>query len=109
MLGQKFLLQRFRREYPDLTFKEIAKKTGINTTRVFRLFNGQEMKLSEYQLLDKLLDKNPIEEKAELCSRELPKEQLEKISDIMERYLDSYLLTHDAKGYYSRQQARRVS
>ena len=32
------------------TLKKIAADTGIQITRVFRLFNGSTMKLSEYQI-----------------------------------------------------------
>lgn len=109
MMNQQQLIQRFKEQFPTWTFKQIAQKTGLNTSRVFRLFNGQEMKVSEYMAIERLLDRSLLEQKVLLCSDKLPPEQLEKISSVMERYLDSYLLTHDAHGYYSKQRHRSVS
>lgn len=52
---QKSILTAFRQQYQDLTFKQMGDLTGIQSTRMFRLYNGYEMRLSEYEILEKLL------------------------------------------------------
>ena len=45
---QKEILSQYKQTYPADTYQTISNKTGIQNTRVFRIFNGYEMKLSEY-------------------------------------------------------------
>jgi len=52
---QQILLKRFKRLFPTHSYKEISMLTGIQITRVFRLFNGAEMKISEYRAFENLL------------------------------------------------------
>ncbi len=52
---QKTILSAFKQQYQDLTFKQMGELTGIQSTRLFRLYNGHEMRLSEYEILEKLL------------------------------------------------------
>ncbi len=47
---QKKILQQYRVLYPHQSLRDISKKTGIQLTRVFRLFNGAPMKLNEYEV-----------------------------------------------------------
>lgn len=47
---QTSILKKYTRAYPNETLRDTACRTGIQKTRAFRLFNGAEMKLSEYQL-----------------------------------------------------------
>jgi hypothetical protein len=51
---QKELLDDFKEKFKNFTLKQYAELTGIERTRVFRLFNGQEMKLGEWDLIRKL-------------------------------------------------------
>lgn len=46
---QNNVLNCYKAKFPDHTLKIISQRTGIQLTRVFRLFNGHEMKLSEYE------------------------------------------------------------
>tara|TARA_B100001971_G_C18268024_1_gene596413 strand:- start:94461 stop:94820 length:360 start_codon:yes stop_codon:yes gene_type:complete len=46
---QKEIIAKFNRQFPNATLKEVSKKTGIQITRVFRIINGYEMKVSEYE------------------------------------------------------------
>ncbi len=52
---QKQILLRYKQKFPNHTLKQISKTTGIQNTRVFRIFNGHEMKLSEYQIFTDIL------------------------------------------------------
>lgn len=52
---QEEILNQFNRQFPNATLKEVSKKTGIQITRVFRIINGYEMKISEYEKFHQLL------------------------------------------------------
>jgi len=52
---QDTILNRLGEKYPEATLKKLSKLTGIQITRVFRIMNGYEMKLSEYEAIDSLL------------------------------------------------------
>ena len=54
---QLILINHYKSIFPNDTLKDISTKTGIQHTRVFRIFNGAEMKISEYQVLDKIIQK----------------------------------------------------
>ena len=49
---QTKLITTYKEKFPKDTYKEISKKTNIQQTRVFRIFNGSEMKLSEYEAIE---------------------------------------------------------
>jgi hypothetical protein len=53
---QNQLLGLFKKKYPDMPLKEIAKNSDIQITRVFRLLNGSEMKITEYESFIGLLE-----------------------------------------------------
>lgn len=53
---QKELIHQFNRLHGDLTLKQISQITDIQITRVFRIFNGHEMKLSEYLVFIKAIE-----------------------------------------------------
>ena len=57
MRRQEVILNEFRRIFSCPTFREISKKTGIQQTRVFRLFNGTTMNVSEYEIFNSLINK----------------------------------------------------
>lgn len=52
---QDSLIEKLNTTFPDITLKEISKRTGIQLTRVFRILNGYEMKVHEYEKLDELI------------------------------------------------------
>lgn len=60
-LMQKELLEDFKQKYQGHTLKQFAKLTGIERTRIFRLFNGQEIKISEWERIRKLTYGEKIE------------------------------------------------
>lgn len=53
---QSSLLQRYFELNNQPSFREIAQDTGIQQTRVFRIFNGQELKLNEYLIFKRRVD-----------------------------------------------------
>lgn len=46
---QKVILSQYKENYPQDKLKEISARTNIQITRVFRILNGAEMKLTEYE------------------------------------------------------------
>ena len=46
---QKSTIAEFKKAYPEITLKKASQVLGIQITRVFRLFNGHEMRLGEYE------------------------------------------------------------
>lgn len=46
---QSRILREYRELHPRHTLRETSQLTGIQLTRVFRLFNGHAMKLEEYE------------------------------------------------------------
>ena len=53
-LEQQILLE-LRKEYPKDGYRVFSDKTGIQLTRIFRLFNGAKMRVEEYEKLMHLL------------------------------------------------------
>lgn len=91
-MNQKQLLLNYKTTFPDDTLKIISKKTGIQQTRVFRLFNGSEMKISEYKSFMSLLNQEPKENNkisnlAKECFQRLPTRVLSTIVGDMENAL----------------------
>ena len=54
--GQKEILEKYKALYGKQTLKKMSEQTGIQLTRMFRLLNGAEMKISEYEVLLKLVN-----------------------------------------------------
>lgn len=54
---QEKLIEKFKSLAGKKTFTEYADITGIERTRLFRLFNGADMKMSEYEKIKAFLEK----------------------------------------------------
>lgn len=92
---QNKTIQRYRSFFPQESLREVSARTGIQITRVFRLFNGKPMKVGELEAIEKVISEkiaeNPnysrlstvVEEMATL----LTNEEIGKIADYMERRL----------------------
>jgi hypothetical protein len=52
---QEIVIKRYQELFPREPLRETAAKTGIQITRVFRIFNGSEMKLKEYESFEKII------------------------------------------------------
>lgn len=93
MKMQNYVLKRYRELYPHHTLKEISDQTGIQISRVFRLFNGSEMKVSEYEAFQNFLEGNPSNtfhfiNIARKCLEVLSPESIEKMNIEMQMLLN---------------------
>lgn len=89
---QNELLQRFKKLYGNPTYKEVSSLTGIQMTRVFRIFNGMEMKLSEYLVVKSLIDEflnstSQLDQLLENCKLRLSEDSLNEVKRFCERQL----------------------
>ena len=93
MTLQQKTLQRYRQLFPNQPLREISARTGIQITRVFRLFNGKIMKVGELEAFEKAISEK-INEKPhaeiltnliEEASTILSSEDLRKISEYVAR------------------------
>ncbi|RPJ74199.1 MAG: hypothetical protein EHM20_11005 [Alphaproteobacteria bacterium] len=91
ILGQYVLLN------DGPTLKKIADDTGIQITRVFRLFNGSVMNLAEYQIFQaKVKEKmgltHTLEAIAFDCSLKLSPEAIKEIESYLNRKMEIWKL-----------------
>lgn len=87
ILGQYMLLNN------NPTLKKISTDTGIQKTRIFRLFNGSTMKLSEYQIFQrKVKEKMGLTDSLEAiafdCSLKLSPEAIKEIEVYLKRKIE---------------------
>ena len=54
---QEITIKRYFDHNPNHSLREISSNTNIQITRVFRLLNGAQMKLSEYEAIENVLNK----------------------------------------------------
>ena len=79
------------------TLKKISEDTGIQLTRVFRLFNGSKMKLSEYQIFSKKVKERmglseSLEAVAFECSQRLSPEAIKDLEIFLKRKIETWKL-----------------
>lgn len=83
---QSLMVREYKKIYGNPTLKETATLTGIQITRVHRIFNGSEMKLSEYQSFRSLIN---LKTKKNLNSQESIETLLENcLKDCSDYVLD---------------------
>lgn len=87
---QKKILQDYRAAFGHQTFREIARTTGIQQTRVFRIFNGSSMKLCEYEVFQQMVQfrqaKRPrLFQLLKDCELRLKPEGLKEIEQLMDQ------------------------
>jgi hypothetical protein len=90
---QNKTIQRYRLFFPQETLREVSARTGIQITRVFRLFNGKTMKVGELEAFEKAINEKIAEHPqfsrlnhvVEEASSFLTNEELGKIADYVER------------------------
>lgn len=93
MTLQKKTLSRYRQFFPNETLRETSARTGIQITRVFRLFNGKNMKVGELEAFESAINlkiaENPNMAKLSAAVEEagaiLTNEELAKITDYVQR------------------------
>lgn len=96
---QKTILSQYMLLNQEPTLKNVAADTGIQITRVFRLFNGCTMKLSEYQIFQhKVKEKmgltDTLEELAFDCSLKLSPEAIKDIEIYLRRKMEIWKIKH---------------
>lgn len=90
---QNKTIQRYRLFFPQETLREVSARTGIQITRVFRLFNGKAMKVEEFEAFEAAicnkLAENPnfarLNTVIEEASSLLTNDELGRIADYLER------------------------
>ena len=77
------------------TLKDLSEHTGIQISRMHRILNGYEMKLSEYEKINDLINQNLKDREfkqrfkvvAKECLNKLDLPALNEINEIMERFI----------------------
>lgn len=90
---QNKTIQRYRLFFPQETLREVSARTGIQITRVFRLFNGKPMKVEELEAFHKAINYKMIElpnysrlnHLVEEASFLMSNDELGKLADYIER------------------------
>jgi hypothetical protein len=93
MTLQNKTIQRYRLFFPNETLREVSARTGIQITRVFRLFNGKAMKVGELEAFERAINDKIAEHPhfsrlnhmVEEASSSLTNDELGKIADYLER------------------------
>ena len=93
---QAAVLKKYLDKMGKVTIREIADDTGIQMTRVFRIMNGAEMKLSEYEIFKERLNQSAgqVERLIFECEKKLSECAFKDIQIMLERklILSSYAL-----------------
>jgi hypothetical protein len=88
---QKLVLDEYMQLMAKPTFREMAKDTGIQLTRLFRIMNGMEMRLNEYVILkrrvEELTDASQLSQLAFKCESTLPSRARKELEGMMMRLL----------------------
>ena len=90
---QESILKTFKEYYPSMTLNESAKLLNINRTRLFRIMNGMDMKVSEYESFENAileaqgLSTSNFLTTAKDCLRNLKPEKLSRLMDPMNERL----------------------
>ena len=93
MKMQNNVLKQYREIYSNYTLKDISEQTGIQISRVFRLFNGAEMKVSELEIFQNILETHTTQSYhflsiAKKCLDILSPETIDKINYEMQMLLN---------------------
>lgn len=85
---QKSILDQYLEITGEKSFRDIARNTGIQLTRVFRIFNGSKMRVDEYETFKKLIAEH-LEK--EFVLETLAKECIERLSVSAVKELENIL------------------
>lgn len=105
MYLQEKVLKQYFTLMKNPTFKEMASDTGIQVTRIFRLFNKAPMKLEEFQIFEKRVKdlsgmSSTLEEMAYECSISLGSEAVKDLEQYLLRKLELWKLKQ-INAYYN--------
>lgn len=101
---QNEILTNAKKRYPHFKLKDWSEKTGIQLTRVFRLFHGREMTLNEYMSFHTFLngDESYLVSKSfrdftHICNKSLeflPTTIIDQITLNLKYHLENYFIQH---------------
>lgn len=99
---QNRILKEYRSLYPQHPLRETSRITGIQLTRVFRLFNGAAMKLEEYERFHQVVhgeSANHLMDGAfrrvtESLARTFDRQDLSKVTALLERQMQWHQIIH---------------
>lgn len=105
MTLQEKTLQRYRQLFPNQSLRETSARTGIQITRVFRLFNGKIMKVGELEAFEKVISEklaeNPgygkLHTALENASSLMTHDEMAKIADYVARKVSA---KNFSRGFY---------
>ncbi|MDO9183202.1 MAG: hypothetical protein Q7U04_12375 [Bacteriovorax sp.] len=102
---QKTILKQYMLLNEEPTLKNIASDTGIQVTRVFRLFNGSTMKLCEYQVFQRKVKEkmgltDTLEAMAFDCSLKLSTEAIRDIEAYLKRKMEIWKIKQTSSQKY---------
>ena len=107
---QESILNEYKLHFPHDTLRDIAEKTDIQITRIFRLFNGSSMKLGEYETFKAQLPKKYTSEfnkLAHACTENLTARRLNLLKNQMIHSLKlSQMSQHNASSSLLNQHGR---
>ncbi|MAZ48328.1 MAG: hypothetical protein CME65_07175 [Halobacteriovoraceae bacterium] len=103
---QRAIIDSYKKKFPKDKLRHISEKTSIQITRVFRILNGSEMKISEYEAFQNCLSYN----ESHLSLIEKLKLALSHLNET-ERSFFSALLDHEINNINLKKkfQARRMN
>ncbi len=89
---QKLVTNRYMSLNNHPTLKSIARDTGVQITRTFRILNGASMKLSEYEIFNqKIREKmdclGKLESLMEQCSLQLSPFEIDELNAQLDKKL----------------------
>lgn len=110
MNEQKRILEQFMKHFHHPTLRETSLMTGIQLTRVFRLFNGSEMKLEEYLIFINLIKEetgkhSPLSKLAYECSYLLSLSAVKELEILLEQKLKLWNYLQASKNLNSEKMA----
>ena len=110
MNEQKRILDLFMKQFNRPTLRDTSDLTGIQLTRVFRLFNGSEMKLEEYLIFMNLIKEDtgkhsPLSRLAYECSQSLNVSVIKELENHLEQKLKLWNYLQTSKNINSEKMA----
>lgn len=101
---QTAIIKEFNYHYPNIPLREVTSLTGIQITRVFRLYNGSEMKLKEYESFKNAISKvshtsnaSNFHRNSQLCLEKLSSKRINELSRLMHSALSITALRKNTK------------
>lgn len=84
---QETILHRYKEVYGEKTFASISEHTGINVSRLFRIFNGAKMRVEEFEVFNKLVnsDKGELKGLFEKLVILMDKKEIQEFGVFIER------------------------